>query len=83
MVNIHVGTHVTSGIPQGLVLGPILFCIFINDLPISVKSDVLLFADDTKIYRRVECDADIDVIQDDLDSLFEWSVEWMLHFHPD
>ncbi len=58
---------------------------FFTDLPISVsvKSDVLLFADDTKIYRRVESDADIDVIQDDLDSLFEWSVEWTLRFHPD
>ena len=43
-------TNVTSGIPQGSVLGPMLFTIFINDLPISISSHVKIFADDTKIY---------------------------------
>ena len=54
---------VTSGIPQGSVLGPILFVIFINDLPESVKSEVYMFADDTKIYKQIENEEDCDIIQ--------------------
>ena len=44
---------VTSGIPQGSVLGPLLFACFINDMPSVVESPVHLFADDTKLYKRV------------------------------
>ena len=75
--------NVTSGIPQGSVLGPILFVLFINDLPSCVKSHVLLFADDTKLYRQVDGQKDSDIVQDDLDSLFSWSKNWLLKFHPD
>jgi hypothetical protein len=75
--------EVTSGIPQGSVLGPILFVIYINDLPSCVLSDIFLFADDTKVYREIECDADQEVLQRDLHSLFDWSERWLLCFHPD
>ena len=61
--------NVTSGIPQGSVLGHILFAIFINDLPISLKSHVTIFADDTKLYNTV----DKKMIQNDLQKLLEWS----------
>ena len=69
---------VTSGIPQGSVLGPILFTIFINDLPISLMSHVKIFADDTKIYNSVD---NCTLLQDDLDKLIEWSEKWLLPFN--
>ena len=74
---------VTSGIPQGSVLGPVLFDIFITHLPECVKSDVFLFADDTKIFREIKDDSDASIIQSDLNELFKWSEIWLLKFHPD
>ena len=71
--------EVASGIPQGSVLGPMLFVCFVNDLPDIVKSSVLLFADDTKIYSKVP--KDHDQIQEDLDNLQEWSETWQLRFN--
>ena len=73
---------VTSGIPQGSVLGPILFVIFINDLPDCVTSDAYLFADDTKIFRVIANEEDRGELQKDLDRLDEWSKDWLLEFHP-
>ena len=73
---------VTSGIPQGSVLGPILFVIFINDLPDCVTSDAYLFADDTKIFRVIANEEDRGELQKDLDRLDEWSKDWLLKFHP-
>ena len=72
---------VMSGIPQGSVLGPILFVIYINDLPAEVKSSVLLFADDTKNYRFIKSIADSVQLQTDLDCLVEWSRKWLLEFN--
>ncbi len=73
---------VTSGIPQGSVMGPVLFVIFINDLPTSVKSSIYLFADDTKIFSHIINQSDVSVLQNDLDSLQKWSDTWLLKFHP-
>jgi len=74
---------VISGIPQGSVLGPLLFVLYINDLPDKVVSDLLLFADDTKIFKEVNSINDSLVIQKDVDTLNEWSKDWLLKFHPD
>ena len=75
---------VTSGIPQGSVLGPILFVIFINDLPERAKySDVFLFADDLKIFRPIANVNDQHKLQEDVNSLNSWSKESCLFFHPD
>jgi hypothetical protein len=75
--------EVTSGIPQGSVLGPLLFVLYINDLPACVKSECLLFADDTKIFRSILSDEDRQVFQDDIDKLHAWTTDWLLLFHPD
>lgn len=72
---------VISGVPQGSVLGPLLFVIFINDLPGKVKSNVYLFADDTKIAKAVSTAEDALHLQDDLNRLLQWSRDWLLEFN--
>jgi hypothetical protein len=64
-------------------LGQILFLLFINDLPDLVNSSVKLFADDTKIFRKIENDADICLLQEDIDKLIKWSSTWQLPFNVD
>jgi len=75
--------NVTSGIPQGSVLGPVLFVIYLNDLPECVISEAYLFADDTKLYRIIYEQNDHCILQSDLDKLQDWSDIWLLRFHPD
>ena len=72
---------VLSGVPQGSVLGPILFLIYINDLDDDITSKVLKFADDTKVYRKIKSDADRQHLQDDLNKLIEWSEKWQMLFN--
>ena len=72
---------VTSGIPQGSVLGPTLFVLFINDLPQVVESRVALFADDTKVFREIQSDEDREKLQQDIDELLIWSKKWQLPFN--
>ena len=75
---------VTSGVPQGTVLGPILFLIYINDLPEYLEhSKLRLFADDSIIYREIKTQDDCHKLQLDLDSAARWESDWLMAFHPD
>ena len=71
---------VASGVPQGSVLGPVLFVIFINDLPEGVKSWCAMYADDTKISSSVETAESRNTLQNYLDKLVEWADKWQLQF---
>jgi len=72
---------VSRGVPQGSVLGPILFQIFINDLDSTLISSILKFADDTKLFGRVNTDIDREVLQRDLHHPTEWSEKWQMQFN--
>ncbi len=74
---------VQSGIPQGTVLGPLLFWLFINDLSDNLTSTVRLFADDCVVYRTISGDHDADLLQTDLDLLCTWEHTWLMKFNPE
>ncbi|KAI8520112.1 hypothetical protein Bbelb_033690 [Branchiostoma belcheri] len=73
--------EVRSGIPQGSVLGPVLFVIFINDLPEIVSSGINIFADDSKVYRNVNTVEDRVSLQHDMEAVEDWSNKWQLPFN--
>ena len=72
---------VWSGVPQGSVLGPLLFLIYINDLLDGITSKGKLFADDSKLFRSVKNRSDRMVLQNDLLKLQQWSNAWLLKFN--
>ena len=73
---------VISGVPQGSVIAPILFLIYINDLPNNLKSTIRLFVDDTIIYMTISNGTDATALQQDLDKLAKWEETWQMEFHP-
>ena len=64
-------TQVMSGVPQGSVLGPTLFILYVMDIPEVIGSNVDMFADDTKIYRVVRNDSDAELLQRDINNLVD------------
>jgi ribonuclease P/MRP protein subunit RPP40 len=74
---------VLSGVPQGSVLGPVLFIIYVNDIPRSRGVSIKLFADDTKLYTVLQDDSIASAeLQNCLDAICEWSNEWQLKLAP-
>ena len=80
------GTHssswpVPSGVPQGSVLGPVLFLLYINDITDHIQSTMRLFADNSIVYREIKNTCDHALFQQDLTSLSEWVETWQLNFN--
>jgi len=75
---------VTSGVPQGSVLGPLLFIIYINDLPESLKHfPCRLYADDSKVIAEIKNENDAQLLQQDLDSIVKWTDTWLMRLNFD
>ncbi len=73
---------VSSGVPQGSVLGPCLFLFYINDIPEQLRAKVRLFTDDTVVYLTIQSSEDAKVLQKDLQKLGEWERKWQMEFYP-
>ena len=73
---------VKSGVPQGTVLGPVLFLLHINDITENVSSETLLFADDCVCYREIKDINDCEILQRDINRLGEWAVSNGMRFQP-
>ena len=78
-------TDVTSGVPQGSVLGPLLFLLFINDLGININKSTtaLKFADDTKLFGICNNESDYLKLQENVSKLESWALEWQMKFNVD
>ena len=75
---------VISCVPQGSVLGPVLFVAYINTLSDEIESsNIFLFADDNKLFRNIYSDSDALILQRDIDKLYSWSTNSLFRFHPD
>ena len=77
-------SSIESGVPQGSILGPLLFLIYINDLEINIKSKIKFFADDTMLFSLVK-DPDISAtdLNHDLNVISQWAHQWKFEFNPD
>ena len=73
---------VLSGVPQGTVLGPLLFSLYINDIMVGIESEIRLFADDCVCYRRIDSTEDTSKLQKDIDQLGKWARKWGMRFQP-
>ena len=71
----------TSGVPQGSVIGPLLFLIYVNDISWRLASPCFLFADDLKIFRELNCDFDSNILESDLECISIWATKWLMNIN--
>ena len=77
-------SEIKSGVPQGSVLGPLLFLIYINDLEKNIKSNIKFFADDTMLFSIVKDPVlSADDLNHDLNIIYQWAHQWKMEFNPD
>ena len=72
-----------SEVPQGSVLGPLSFLLYVNELPEWIKNSIRMFADDTKIWEKIESKQDCESLQRDVDTLQDWSDKCLLKFNTE
>ena len=72
---------VLSGVPQGTVLGPLMFLLYINDIEGNIVSNIKLFADDCLLYRSINSQKDVEILREDLNHLITWSERWQMNFN--
>ena len=84
MVNCHSSNWapVLSGVPQGSILGPLLFIIYTNDISSTLKSSLKLFADDMALYHHIKFSQDCSCFQDDLNTISIWFDTWQMALNP-
>ena len=75
--------EVEAGVPQGSILGPLFFLIYINDLFDTVSSDIRIFADDTFIFKVINCQESHQDLDSDLQNITKWAEQWKMSFNPD
>ena len=77
-------TNITSGVPQGSILGPILFLLYINDLSEGLSTNAKLFADDTSLFTVIhDSQTSVNALSKDLEMIHNWPFRWKMKFNPD
>ena len=77
-------TNVEAGVPQGSILGPLLFLIYINDLPENLISNPKLFADDASLFSVISNkQLSVQNVNEDLNKINQWAFQWKMSFNPD
>ena len=76
--------EVLAGVPQGSILGPLLFLVFINDLPEGLRSNIKIFADDTSLFSKIKNTfLSSNILNSDLRFIADWADQWKMSFNPD